>query len=155
MTKIQNTIQYEPLIPQIKIERKSGKLLSTYFINVGGTPTYFQGYYFVPTYDELRGDDSIIKFTASFAATYYATNYPVQCEWDFGDGNKILVLDREKNKKALASGSYPSVYHKFTKGGPSINNQPIAVDQTVTFTVIDKVGRKTVVSTKVYPKSGS
>lgn len=155
MRKIQNTVKYEPIIATIEVSRKSGKPLSTYFINVGGATKTFPGFYFVPTYNENFGDDSIVQFKIKFQSSYYATNYPVQCEWNFGDEAKITLLDRSKNEAALKRGYYEPVYHRFTKTGPSVNNQFVAIDQPVTFTIVDKVGRRTVASTIVYPKPGA
>lgn len=154
MTKIQKTINFEPLVLNLSVARKSGAALSNYSITVGGKTTIFPNYYFVPIYSESKGDESIVKFTASFAGNHYRHNYPVQCQWDFEDGNKISILDRSINKKALDSMSYRPIYYKFTKQGPTVNNQVLAVSQKVTFTVIDKVGRKSVISTVVYPKPG-
>ena len=155
MTKIQNTVKYEPLVPKITVSRKTDKSLNPYFINVGDTTSFFDGFYFVPLYDKSRGDESIVKFTAEFSGSYHTINTVVQYEWDFGDGNKIISLDRIKNKNHFKSNSFPTIYYKFTKKGPNVNNEFVAIDQKVTFTVIDNAGRKVVTSTVVYPRPGA
>lgn len=148
--KIQKTVKYEPLSVKIEVSRKSGAPLNKYFISIGNVQHYFDEFYFVPTYNENQGDYSILKFTAKFTGGYFSSNYPIQCEWNFGNGEKITISDRATVQKLFNTGS--TVYHKFDQRAPSVNEQILVTAQPVTFTVLDKVGRRSVFSTTVYPK---
>lgn len=159
MTKIQQTSQHEPLLVTFSVKRKSdvgSSTLTPYSFTVyspdGGSSIAgpFNDAFFVPIFQQNDGDYTTVAFAASFAGTY-SDNYAVQCQWDFGDGNKTSIYNRQTNIDAFNAGSYDPVYYRFKNGGPG----GTASYQRVTFSVIDRYNRKTIVSTSVYPKVGA
>jgi hypothetical protein len=160
MSKIQQTTKFEPLNVKISIKRKSdgsgSSSLTPYSFNItqpsGATVSSgtFTDSYFVPVYNPLSENYTTIALIASFSGAHQY-NYPVQCQWDFGDGKKESIYNRTVNKNALSTGSYAPVYHRFLYGGPS----GTAAQRKITFTVIDSANRKIVLSKIVYPKSSS
>jgi hypothetical protein len=100
---IQTTTQFEPISISFTVQRKgisktgttTTTVLPTYtFVvynadntTVSPAPT-FPGSYFVPIYDPSDPDYTTVRFQASLNGVY-SKNYPVQLEWDFGDGTKV------------------------------------------------------------------
>jgi len=99
---IQTTTQFEPISVSFTVQRKglskagsTKTALPTYtFVvyNADGTlvspaPTFI-GSYFIPIYDSSDPDYTTVRFQASLNGVN-AKNYPVQLEWDFGDGTKV------------------------------------------------------------------
>lgn len=108
---IQQTTQFEPIEISISMSRKGLRpdgsgLLSfsnyTFSINTNGlnpnstistSPTFLNSY-FVPVYNSNQPNYTTIKFEASLYSSNLL-NYPVQLQWDFGDGRKILIATKE------------------------------------------------------------
>lgn len=120
---IQTTTQFEPISISFTVQRKgvsksgtTSTTLPTYTFSVqtaNGTtvspaPT-FPGSYFVPIYDPLDPDYTTVRFQASLNGIY-SKNYPVQLEWNFGDGTKVSTynesnVDITKSTNAISGTS--------------------------------------------------
>jgi len=120
---IQTTTQFEPISISFTVQRKgisktgtTTTVLPTYtFVvynadntTVSPAPT-FPGSYFVPIYDSSDPDYTTVRFQASLNGVY-SKNYPVQFEWDFGDGTKVSTYSESTAnivKNSIIGGENP------------------------------------------------
>jgi hypothetical protein len=148
------TINYGPTSNtniDFTIARVDGVALTNYTLynhSVAISQGSFQGSYFIPT-------NTLIKFTPVFR-NLSPDNRIIQCEWKFGDGEKLFVsFDESEINHFYHVGTDKSVTHTYSLFVDSAteNNPSKNACMTVSLTAVDRYQKIYNCQKIVYPKN--